>query len=73
MQALAERDIREKNGEPANARLVWRIKDACMALSVSRSHVYDLAAAGKLKLVKIGGRTLIPDAEVQRLANEGAA
>jgi excisionase family DNA binding protein len=56
----------------APERLSWRINDACAALGISRSHLYDLAAAGKVKFIKIGGRTVVPDAEVQRLASEGA-
>ncbi|PWB92040.1 hypothetical protein C5688_03340 [Methylocystis sp. MitZ-2018] len=59
-------------GECESIRLAWRINDACKALGVSRSHVYDLAAAGKLRLVKIGGRTVIPDDEIRRIAREGA-
>jgi hypothetical protein len=31
-----------------------------------------LARAGKLKLVRVAGRTLVPDAEILRLAAEGA-
>jgi excisionase family DNA binding protein len=50
----------------------WRINDAAKKLSVSRSTLYSLASEGKLKLVKIAGRSLIPDAEIHRLANGGA-
>ena len=49
-----------------------RINDACDALQISRSHLYALAAAGKIKLIHIGGRTLVPEAEIDRLAEEGA-
>jgi excisionase family DNA binding protein len=59
-------------GPGESIRLAWRINDACKALGVSRSHIYDLAAAGKLRLVKIGGRTVIPDDEIRRIAREGA-
>lgn len=48
-----------------------RITDACAALSISRSHLYDLAAQGKVQLIKIGGRTLVPEAEIRRIASEG--
>jgi excisionase family DNA binding protein len=50
----------------------WRINDAAKKLSVSRSTLYSLASEGKLKLVKVAGRSLIPDAEIRRLANGGA-
>jgi excisionase family DNA binding protein len=41
-------------------------------LNISRSSVYALAAAGKLKLIRVAGRRLIPDSEVLRLAQEGS-
>jgi excisionase family DNA binding protein len=49
-----------------------RIPNACRALDISRSHLYDLAAQGKIRLIKIGNRTLVPEAEIRRLATEGA-
>ncbi|WP_424362966.1 helix-turn-helix transcriptional regulator [Methylocystis parvus] len=68
-----ERERRAKQSSEDKAkRLAWRVNDACGALGISRSHFYDLAAAGKIRLVKIGGRTVVHDAEVQRLASEGA-
>jgi len=50
----------------------WRINDAARKLSVSRSTIYALVADGKLKLVKVAGRSLVPDAELRRLASQGA-
>jgi excisionase family DNA binding protein len=55
-----------------NRRRARRVNDACDALQISRSHLYALAAAGKIKLIRIGGRTLVPEAEIDRLAEEGA-
>ena len=49
-----------------------RVNDACVALQISRSHLYALAGAGKIKLIRIGGRTLVPEAEIDRIAEEGA-
>jgi excisionase family DNA binding protein len=48
-------------------RIAWRINEGAYRLGVSRSTIYKLAAAGKLRLIKVGGRTLIPDAEIARL------
>jgi excisionase family DNA binding protein len=57
----------------SNYRRARRVNDACDALQISRSHLYTLAAAaGKIKLIRIGGRTLVPEAEIDRLAEEGA-
>lgn len=47
-----------------------RINDACAALGVSRSHLYNLAGEGKLRLVRIGNRTVVPETEIDRLLGE---
>jgi excisionase family DNA binding protein len=47
----------------------WRIKDGAAQLGVSRSSIYKMAAKGEILLLKIGGRVVIPDAEIQRLAS----
>jgi excisionase family DNA binding protein len=54
---------------PPKAR---RVLDACSALGISRATIYKLAAQGKIRLVKIGGRTVVPESEIDRLASEGA-
>lgn len=51
--------------------IAFRIPDAVKASGLSRSTLYELAAAGKLKLSRIGGRTLVPRAEIERLIAEG--
>ena len=50
----------------------WRIDDGAAQLGVSRSSIYKMAGKGKIRLLKIAGRSLIPDAEIQRLTSEGA-
>jgi excisionase family DNA binding protein len=40
-------------------------------LGISRSTFYRLEAAEKIKLLRIGRRTLIPASEIERLVNEG--
>jgi excisionase family DNA binding protein len=40
-------------------------------LGVSRSTFYRLEAANKIKLLRIGRRTLIPADEIERLLKEG--
>ena len=56
----------------ANERVAWRINERAFRLGVSRATIYKLAAAGKLRLIKVGGRTLIPDAEIMRLVRSEA-
>ncbi|WP_363347156.1 helix-turn-helix domain-containing protein [Methylocystis echinoides] len=50
--------------------LAYRVNDACRVLSVSRSHLYALAAKGEIKLTHIGNRTLVSLAEIHRLLGE---
>lgn len=45
---------------------------AAHALDISRSKVYDLMKCGALRYVMIGNDRRIPDAEIQRIASEGA-
>ena len=50
-----------------NAPLVYSINNTCKMLSISRSTIYILASQGKLRLIKVGGRTLVPASEISRL------
>jgi excisionase family DNA binding protein len=49
----------------------YRINDACQILQISRSHIYELISRGEIRLIKIGGRSLISATEIQRLLNGG--
>jgi excisionase family DNA binding protein len=49
------------------APMALRVSDACRTLSISRSHLYALAAKGGVKLTRVGGRTLVTMAEINRL------
>jgi len=53
-------------------RLAWPVKEGAHRLGIGRSTVYKLASQGKLRLIKVGGRTLLPDAEISRLVNGGS-
>jgi excisionase family DNA binding protein len=50
-----------------------RLPDACQAIGVSRSHLYAQKKDGKIRLVRIGGRVVVPETEIDRLLSEGAA
>ncbi len=69
--ALGDTSAGKKSSAPNRPR-TRRVNDACDSLQISRSHLYALAAAGKIKLIRIGGRTLVPEAEIDRLAEEGS-
>jgi excisionase family DNA binding protein len=40
-------------------RLAYSVKQTCEVSSLGRTSIYALIAEGKLKVVRIGGRTLI--------------
>jgi excisionase family DNA binding protein len=55
-----------------NDRRARRIKPACDALGISRSHLYALAKRGRIRLVRLGGRTVVPESEIERVKGVGA-
>jgi excisionase family DNA binding protein len=50
----------------------WRVNDALLQLGISRATLYKMAGNGEIRLARIGGRTLVPDAEIKRLVGEVA-
>lgn len=42
------------------------IPNACRRLGISRTTLYELVRLGELKTIKIGGRTLVPESELQK-------
>lgn len=54
-------------------RLAYRINDACKAIGIGRSKLYSLNREGKLKIVKLGGRSVVPASEVRALLEREAA
>lgn len=59
------------NTEPAP--LAYSPDEACRVLSIKKSNLYNLIRAGKIRVVKLGRRTLIPAASLHRLINDEAA
>jgi excisionase family DNA binding protein len=56
---------------PARQR-AFSLRDGESLIGLSRSTWYRLERDGKIKLIRIGGRVLIPADEIERLLNEGA-
>ncbi len=52
--------------EPLN----YRVNDFSKSFGISRTSIYDLIKTGKLRVIRVAGRTLIPAAEAQRLIRE---
>lgn len=44
---------------------------ACYRLGICRATLYKAIKAGKVKSVKFGARRIIPESELQRVAQEG--
>lgn len=50
--------------------LALSVAEAARVLRVSRTTIYRMAWRGMIRLVKLGGRTLVPMSEVRRLLGE---
>lgn len=50
-----------------NRKLAYRVNEACAALGIGRTSLYELVKTGELKVIKIAGRTLVPRTELERL------
>jgi excisionase family DNA binding protein len=53
--------------ENQTSKLAYSIKEACAATSIGRTALYSLIGDGTIETRKIGKRTLIPAASLQRL------
>jgi excisionase family DNA binding protein len=69
---LSQREDARRTTAPVPPRAAWPIREGAHRIGVGRTSIYKLAADGKIRLVKIAGRTLIPDSEIARLV-EGEA
>ncbi len=54
-------------------KLAYSIRQACQVSSLSRSAIYSHIAAGRLVVVRVGGRTLIPADALRAFIKGGAA
>lgn len=76
---MADTDISINNLEQGKSahviqRLAYTLPDAGQLLGgLSRNSVYRLVETGKLRLVKVGGRSLIPASDIFRLIEGEAA
>jgi excisionase family DNA binding protein len=59
--------------DPNLPRFAYRINDFTKLMGLGRTSVYELIKDGKLKAVRIAGRTLIPASEGDRLIAEARA
>lgn len=52
---------------PPDGKLAYRVPEACAALGIGRTSLYELVKDGKLRLAKVAGRTLVPRSELEKL------
>ena len=51
----------------------FTVKRFCEHIQISQSHFYNLLKAGRVRVIKLGRRVLVPATEVQRLLNGGVS
>ena len=56
-----------------STKVGYSILEACLATSLSKSTLYNHIRAGRLRAVKVGGRTIIPTASLVALISGEAA
>jgi hypothetical protein len=57
----------------ANDLLALPLNEFCRRVGISRALAYRLAGRGQLRFVKLGTRTIVPIAEIQRLLTQQPA
>jgi excisionase family DNA binding protein len=60
------RSDRQRTSHSALTRLAYSPSEGAQVLGISRSKIYELIAAGDLKVIKLGSRTLILHSELVR-------
>jgi excisionase family DNA binding protein len=51
----------------SSSKLGYSIREACEATSLGKTTIYSHIAAGRLRTVRVGGRTIIPSASLHAL------
>lgn len=57
------------NELPKAEKLGYSVAEACAALSLGRTSLYAHIAAGRLEIVKVGRRTIIPSTSLKALVS----
>jgi len=56
---------------PIDAPICYSVADAARVLSLSRRGVYRLVEHGRLRVIKLGRRTLVPASSIRALVEGG--
>ena len=57
----------------ASTPLAVRVREACRLTGIGRSKLYELIAAGEIRIIKVGSITLIPLAGLQQFLEQRSA
>jgi excisionase family DNA binding protein len=60
-------------GKLVSTPLAVRVREACRLTGIGRSKLYELIAAGEIRIVKVGSITLIPLAGLQQFLEQRSA
>ncbi len=63
--------LSNQDGHSNEQRLAWQVEMFCHAVGISSTKFYELVKKGKIKTIVVGGRRLVPDAEVRRIIAYG--
>lgn len=67
----AERRAEASNKPDTPDRQAWRVREYCEAFRISPSTFWKNVGLGKIHVIRVGRRVLIPAAEAERIASEG--
>lgn len=54
-------------------KIGYSIREACQASSLGKTTIYNHIAAGRLRVTRVGGRTIVPAENLHALINGKAA
>ena len=64
---ISERELRRRECQSPQSLLALTVDHFCDAIGICRSNFYYQVKAGRIRTVLVGGRRLVPAAEVDRL------
>ena len=59
--------------EAVSTPLAVRVREACRLTGIGRSKLYELIAAGEIRIIKVGSITLTPLAGLQQFLEQRSA
>jgi excisionase family DNA binding protein len=59
-------------GPAPKVKLAYSVREFCRETSIGKTMLYELVKAGKIKITKVGTRSIITGPEATRFLKEGA-